>query len=110
MFACLVYIPMLKIYIVLRLSSYVLILYKSSISLSVIADFSATSSSPKPALLHLLTHCTAARSCGEILRRRGSRRSPSSLNMLLHLQLKARIESTSSASLLRFGYRLRSPI
>jgi hypothetical protein len=92
------------------LSSHVLVLYNSSISLSVIVDFAAISSSPKPALLHLLTHCIAAKSLGDIPRQRGSSRSPSSLNIRSHSQLEARIDSTSRTSLLRLGYYSRSPI
>jgi hypothetical protein len=94
----------------LKPSSHVLILYKSSISLSVIGDVTATSSSPNPALLHLLTHCIAAQSSGHIPRRRGSNRSPSSLNMRSHSQLEAGIELTLRVSRRRLGYWLRSSI
>jgi hypothetical protein len=64
-------------------------------------DLVATLTLPKPALCYCLTHCIAARSCGFIARRRGLRKSLNLLNKRLHLQLKARIESTLSVSLLR---------
>jgi hypothetical protein len=75
----------------LQSSSHVLILYKSSISLSVIGNITATSLSPNAALLHLLTHCIAAKSSGEIPCWGGSNRSPSSLNQRSHSQLEAGI-------------------
>ena len=76
---------------------------------TVSCSFSSTSLLPNPAFLHLLLQCIAAKSSGEIFRLRGSNRSPSSLKTRSHSQLEAGIESTSSASLLRLGYRSCSP-
>jgi hypothetical protein len=53
--------------LVLSSSSHVLMPYKSPVFLSVVVDFSAAWLSLKLALLHLLTHCIAARSCGVML-------------------------------------------
>jgi hypothetical protein len=78
-------------------------LYLLAISSSVYAA-AASSGMVKPRRAHDRMSCSAASSCAPILRRRGSRRSPSSLNKRSHSQLEAGMVNISIARRLRWGY------
>jgi hypothetical protein len=71
--------------------------YNESKSASIVAKLDLRLG-PKLASRHRRTHCIAAKSWGDIARRLGSNRSPSSLKMLSQSQLEAGIEITSIAS------------